>query len=279
MTAFTDLREIASLGRQEFEERCMAMTEHCYMGNRVVLCKILTRYKLFVDTRDVGVAPHLIMDGFWESWMSQCLARAVQPGDVCVDIGANFGYYSFIMSALSGDAGRTIAIEPNPGIFELLKASESVHPHRFEVIRTALGNHTGEAILTFPDRSPGGGTLLREELVPGKSQARVAVTTLDEIVKARGLKKVDIIKVDVEGLEPEVFAGMNETIANNPELKILIEYSPFMYRDAASFSDYLVQNFTIHRIKDVDEPELLDAEGMRDLLQLTDHTDLFLERK
>lgn len=279
MAAFGDLHEIASMSRQEFEERCMDMTEHCYMGKQVVLCKILTRYKLYVDTRDVGVAPHLILDGFWESWMTQCLARVVKPGDYCIDIGANFGYYSLVMSALAGNEGRTIAIEPNPGIFDLLKASEAIHPHRFEVAHTALGNFEGDAILTFPDRFPGGGTLLREELVPGKSQARVPVTTLDALVRKYALKKVDVIKIDVEGLEPEVFAGMEETIRNNPQLKILIEYSPFMYRDAAAFSDYLVRNFTIHRIKDVDEPERLSAEGMQRLLRLTDHTDLFLERK
>jgi hypothetical protein len=80
-----------------------------------------------------------------------------------------------------------------------------------------------------------------------------------------------------------VFEGMKETIANNPGLKIIIEYSPYYYKYAEHFSNYLFENFTINQIKDVPEPKLLDEAAMKDLLgnlQLSkDHTDLYLVKK
>ena len=279
MKVFSDIREIGSLTRQQFEDRCTAFTDHVYLGNNLVLCKILTKYKMFVDTRDIGVAPHLIMDGYWESWITQCLARIVKTGDVCVDVGANFGYYSLLMSELSGLDGRTVAIEPNPRVVETLRSSEVIHSSRFDVIQSALGDKTGEATLTFPDKYMGGGTLLQQSNFEGKTQVKVKITTFDELVARLKLPKVDVVKMDVEGLEPLVFAGMKNTLANNPNLKMIIEYSPFSYSNKKEFSDYLFSNFIINRIKDVADMETLDKEAMDRLIELTDHTDFYLIRK
>ena len=127
MQQFQDISSIANLSRQEFESTCTHFTEHAYLGDHLLLCKVLTKYKMYVDTRDLGIAPHLIMDGFWESWLTQCLATKVKPGFVCMDIGANLGYYSLLMSELSGHTGRTIAIEPNPAMVRLMRFSEFVH--------------------------------------------------------------------------------------------------------------------------------------------------------
>jgi hypothetical protein len=102
MGPFTSIREIAFLNRNEFERTCTDNIFNIYLGDHVSLCKILTKYKMYVDTRDMGIVPHLMMDGYWESWLTQCLARIVKDGDVCLDIGANLGYYSLMMSELSG---------------------------------------------------------------------------------------------------------------------------------------------------------------------------------
>jgi hypothetical protein len=58
-----------------------------------------------------------------------------------------------------------------------------------------------------------------------------------------------------------------------------LEYSPFLYPDAKYFTEYLFQQFVVHRIKDVDEMVTLDENSITDLLLLTDHTDLYLTKK
>lgn len=281
MTTFSNIRDIGAMSRHEFETTCMEHTTNAYLGDYLSLCKVLTKYKMYVDTRDMGIAPHLIMDGYWESWLTQCLARIVQPGFVCIDIGANLGYYSLLMSELSGHSGRTVAIEPNPNMCRLLRMSEFLHGWNFDVVEKAIADKEGEATLTIPDKSFGGASLNGNPGAPFGSTTKVSVgvTTVDAIVAELRLSKVDVIKIDVEGLEPRVFDGMKKTIANNPGLQLIIEYSPFMYNDKKVFSDFLFQHFVVNRIKDVDTVETLDKQGMEALLQLTDHTDLYLLRR
>lgn len=280
MNTFSNIREVANISRQEFESACMKHTANAYLGDHLSLCKVLTKYKMYVDTRDMGIAPHLIMDGYWESWLTQCLARVVQQGFVCIDIGANLGYYSLLMSELCGREGRTVAVEPNPAMCKLLRMSEFLHGWNFDIVDKAIADKEGEATLTIPDRSFGGASLNGSPGAPfgGTSRVNVKVTTVDAIVAELQLPKVDIIKIDVEGFEPRVFEGMKHTIANNPRLQLIIEYSPFMYSDKQVFSDFLFDHFVVNRIKDVDEMETLDKAGMNALLKLTDHTDLYLVR-
>jgi len=281
MQSFLHLPEILSLTAFEFENFCRANTSYAYLGNNRALCRVLGRYKIYVDTRDVGITPHLVMDGFWETWLTQCLARIIRPGDICIDIGANFGYYSILMSTLAGKKGRTLAVEPNPNVYSLLQATASVHSSAIETIDVALSNSSGRATLSIPENYYGDASLVDRHDKPHvrRSKVKVKMQTLDELATQMLLHKIDVIKMDVEGVEPLVFAGMSETIAKNPGLRILVEYSPFLYDDAKYFTDYLFYHFTVHRIKDVDEMIELTEADIPALLHLNDHTDLYLVKK
>ncbi len=281
MNPFSNPGEIAKLTAYEFETACRQFCSYAYLDDYVGLCRILTNHKIYVDTRDKGITPHLIMDGFWETWLTQCLARIVQPGDVCLDIGANAGYYSVLMSALSGKEGKTIAVEPNPRITSLLKATAGLNYPGFSVAEVALSNQAGKTILHIPDNSFGDASILQRSdrpVVP-TSKVKIQTITVDALMETMNISKVDVIKIDVEGVEPEVFEGMKKTILNNPNLKIIIEYSPFLYKEASNFTDYLFSQFTVHQIKDVDGIETLTEESMERLLDLKDHTDLYLLKK
>jgi len=55
-------------------------------------------------------------DGFWESWVTVAVARHLQAGMCCVDVGANYGYYTLLMASFVGPEGRIIACEPIPSL-------------------------------------------------------------------------------------------------------------------------------------------------------------------
>ena len=55
---------------------------------------------------DLMLGPRLILDGFWEAWVTLAIGRHIQPGFHCVDVGANYGYYSLVMAAAAGATGR-----------------------------------------------------------------------------------------------------------------------------------------------------------------------------
>ena len=183
------------------------------------------------------------------------------------------------MSELSGTTGKTYAIEPNPQIAELLRSTRFVNGGKFEVIETAISDKKGEATLTINDRELGGGTIKKNELKKGRSQVAVQTISVDELIKEKNMGRADIIKMDVEGVEPMVFEGMKETIAANPQIQIIIEYSPSLYEDAQKFTDYLFEAFTVCQIKDFVEIIQLEKDEIPLLLKITNHIDLYLRCK
>lgn len=281
MSPIGDISQIATMSSGEFEQVCRANTSTMYMGENRILCRVLSKYKLYADTRDTSIAPHLAMDGYWETWLTQCMARIVKPGDTCIDIGANLGYYSILMSALAGKKGRTIAIEPNPSICQLLKITAGLNVPGFQTVEKALSNKAAKLALQIPGDAFGDASIIdrSDRLLFKKTKVRVEAITLDGLLEQMGIRHVDVIKMDVEGAEPMVFEGMQNLVADNPGLKILLEYTPFLYKDPRAFTEYLFSHFIVHRIKDVDEMKKLDKSAMATLLQLNDHTDLFLQVK
>lgn len=281
MNGFPNIKDVASLTGGEFETICRVNSSYAFLGNNTGLCRVLGNYKLFVDTRDTGIVPHLIMDGFWETWLTQSLAKHIHPGDVCIDAGANFGYFTLLMSALSGHTGTTIAVEPNPGIARLLGFSKNLHAFPFQVSQVALAGENGKLTLSIPENNYGDASTVDRfgDYKLKLEKIKVQAVTIDKLVKDLGLKRIDVIKMDVEGAENLLFKGMQQTIAANPELKIFMEYTPYLYSDTRDFTEYLFKNFAITRIKDVAEPQLLGENDIEILLNLKDHTDLFLTKK
>src|SRR5512146_2252328 len=97
------------------------------LGDGALLCRVLGKYLMFVDPHDLGVTPRLCLDGFWESWVTTAVARALVPEGFVVDVGANHGYYTMLLADGVGRRGRVLAIEPNPSLAALLELSVEVN--------------------------------------------------------------------------------------------------------------------------------------------------------
>ena len=175
-----------------------------YCGDGVALCRCLGKLKLFVDPADVSLAPHLMLDGYWESWVTLAVMRHVQPGMVCVDVGANVGYFSMVMAHLG--ARRVLAVEPQADLAQLIGKSASVNGFsgRVTVFSGAASDHPGTLFLR-PHQGNRGSTQVSRTLEPLAPHAMVACRSLDELIPGDA---VDFVKMDCEGHEPEVWDGM-----------------------------------------------------------------------
>lgn len=275
LLSITDIRELTSY---EFENRCRAFSSFARLEGTHGLARILTRYKMFVDVGDLSLVPHLIMDGFWETPVTQCFSKIIKEGDVCIDVGAHLGYFSVLMSALSGRAGRTLAIEPNPSIAGLLRWTSEINFPGFEVWEGALSNATREMEIHIPKNKTGDSSLLvrAKSAAEGLVHHSVLATTMDQLLTNREIGKVDVIKIDAEGAEPLIFEGMHDLLRREIDLKIVMEYSPHLYPDAESFNAFLLGRFDIYQISVAFALERKDAEGMADLLKMQSHSDLLL---
>jgi FkbM family methyltransferase len=211
--------------RTSLEDSIRARTRTAYLGNGRALCRVLGRYKFFVHTSDVGFGSHILLDGFWEIWLTQFIARHVKPGQVVMDIGANFGYYTVLLADLVGESGRCFAIEPNPTVATDLESTVAINGFaaRTSISRTAAGDRTGAtARLHIPEREPKNARVVGDSWNPGRAAGavtQVPTSTVDELVE--NVRHVDFIKVDVEGAEAAVIRGMSRLLARGPPDMIL----------------------------------------------------------
>lgn len=158
----------------------------------------------------------------------EALVGACRPGDVVLDIGANIGLYSVHMARAVGPSGQVFAFEPNPGTFAVLQEHvrlnrvPHVHPQAL-----AVGAEASTAVLQEMGSDDVGKCSLRSD-TNATPVASVQVSTVDDFCREHGLSRVDLIKIDVEGFEPEALMGARGTIeAHWPVL--CLELSPQWY--------------------------------------------------
>lgn len=235
------LAEIAELGRGPFEDACRAAASPLYLGDGQAICRIVGRYKLYLSTRDDGFSANVLLDGYWESWLTRFIARRVRAGQTVVDVGANYGYYTLLLADLVGPGGRVHAIEPNPEVAELLRRSVLLNGFagRTDVHDLAAGAGSGVARLLIPPREPKNAAVL----APGASAPAgvacrdVPVAALDELLADTG--RIDFLKIDAEGAEEAIVDGMAAILATRPAM--VLEFNTARYADAGAFLERLLR--------------------------------------
>lgn len=143
------------------------------------------------------------------------LPQLVGPGDVCIDIGANLGYYSRPLARLTGPSGRVYAVEPMPPMLAVLRRNLAGCPN-VEILPYALGEES-HTIRMANDSARTAGYLGtgRNFVSDGASRADVEFTAEmrrgSELFSALG--RVDFIKCDIEGYELHVMREMRPLLA------------------------------------------------------------------
>lgn len=144
----------------------------------------------------------------------------LKKGDVAIDVGAGFGINAIIYSKEVGDEGKVISIEPAEDNLMCLKKNIELNKVKnVTVIQKGLWNKK-DRLKFYLNPVPGG-----HSLVTDKDDAiritEVGVDTLDNILTALGVDRVNFIKMDIEGAEIEALRGMEETLGNN-DVKLAI---------------------------------------------------------
>jgi len=196
-------------------------------------------FPMLVNVHDAFIGPMLLECGHWELVESTLLARIIQPRWCVIDVGANVGYYSLLAAFRVGPDGEVWAFEPEPANFRLLAANVALNGcTQIALMQAAVGACRQTMPLRIAPTNLGDHRLA---LGPMPADARmsidVEVVSLDDCVPDYD---VHVVKIDTQGTELEVLAGMRRLIARNRDrLLLLIELSPGLLADAGrSVDDY-----------------------------------------
>lgn len=211
-----------------------------------LLTQTLNNALLIVDSTDLIITPQLVCYRQWEPELTDLFWNSCRSDTVFVDVGANIGYFTVLagLRIHAGGTGRVIAIEPNPECCALLQRNLVINWSmcEIELHKVAAGAEKGAAWLTYPADRAANARLSVESDEAGERGFRAPMLPLDDIVP-EGLA-VDILKVDVEGHELEVFEGAERVIAQSPDIRVVMEWSPKQMKEAGVSAEALAVTLT-----------------------------------
>ena len=176
---------------------------------------------------------YLWLFGMWEPDLTAFIAERLSDGDGFVDVGANIGYFSALAVRRVGPSGRVLAIEASPAVFALLGETiglNGIGGSLRAVNKAAAGKPGAIAVYAGPDHNIGLTTTVQARGF--EEQAFVEALPLDDLLTSDELRAARLIKIDVEGGEADVLAGMKRILATcRKDAEILIEVSPLWWAD------------------------------------------------
>jgi FkbM family methyltransferase len=151
--------------------------------------------------------------------------QPVRSGDIVLDCGANVGV--FTRKALDHGAAKVIAIEPAPENLECLRRNFSAEIASGKVVLYPKGVWDKDDVLEMnidPKNSAGDSFVIQRE---GSHKISLPLTTIDKLVTELALPRVDYIKMDIEGAEPNALSGARRTLAKwKPRLSLAAYHEP-----------------------------------------------------
>ena len=187
------------------------------------LCKYLPE-SLPAETKDgrkfaihlkTGMQTSVYFVGEYEKAMTEIVKSLLRPGDTCLDVGANFGWYTTLFYKVCGEKSNIHAFEPMPPTYSELEQNYRLmgSPPNVQINNLALGDKPDELTINlFEGLSTGHASMStqgRDDAISYKCE----VVTLDSYMEENAVGDVDFVKVDIEGAEMMFLKGAGKLFA------------------------------------------------------------------
>lgn len=229
-----------------------------YVVSTKLILPMLERIKGFYTFDEEAIySRYELLLGQYERESTSVIKKIVRPGMICLDVGANIGYITRLLSDLVGHNGKVIAIEPHPKLFDILKKNTQ-KMRNVELANVAITDHEGTITLFDGLLSAGTTSIVPDDELASYLQSKytddetprikkgvetvtykVATSTIDMLVNKMGISEVGFIKMDIEGAEILAIRGSRTIIGNSPNLSMMIEYNSRNQKKAG----FLLQEF------------------------------------
>jgi FkbM family methyltransferase len=181
-----------------------------------IIVRTTDNRELFIDTANDSYK-YVYFLGEYEPTISGVLSELIKPGDICLDIGANIGWYTTLFQKLVGNDGEVHAFEPVPPIFEHLKRNVRLNeaPANVQLNKLALGDVEKNVSLHIFPNLPNGHASISNfdrgdcEVFPSR------MVTLDYYLSKNRIENVNLVKIDIEGAELMMLMGASKLFHQN----------------------------------------------------------------
>lgn len=191
-----------------------------------VKVKTLYGLNIFVNPKeDKGLESGIYYHGTYERGFLDFLKKNLKNGDVFFDVGANIGLVSLFAGKLVGENGKVFSFEPHPEVYNDLQ--ENIRINSFKNILSfniGLGNENKKMTLFSNLNVNRGASSLIQPSDPS-GEFKVVVKKLDDFLEENLIKRVDFVKIDVEGFELEVLKGMSHLLNTENPPVLIVEFS------------------------------------------------------
>lgn len=166
------------------------------------------------------------------------LKSHIKSGDQILDIGANIGFYTRILSDLVGEKGHVYSFEPDQLNFKRLQQN-CAHLSNVNLNNKAVNEESGvikiykSALLNVDHR-----TYPSDHY---ESVEEISCVSMDEFFPDK--QRIDFIKIDIQGFETSAFRGMKRILAQNPQVKIISEFWPHGLQKAGENAENFLRIF------------------------------------
>jgi FkbM family methyltransferase len=253
-----------------------------YLGNNTILTSLSTGQKIYLDSQDISLTPHILFDGHWESWITKAFLNVIRPGMRVVDVGANCGYFTLLACKAVTRTGSVVAIDANPRMCELMENSISVNGYhgRATVVQAAVMAEEGSLQFAVPRRYKGSASYVRDAL------DFTAYNETHDVIDVRaapldvlaGSDRIDVLKIDAEGAEPIILQAALPWLSTMQGLKMIVEYAPISFAAQMAAGDFLdMIERAGFRISVIDETGVPKVQS-RDWLLGSTFSDLYIEK-
>ena len=155
---------------------------------------------------------------------TEFVKKVIKKNDIVLDIGANIGYYSLIFAKLVGDSGKVFSFEPESENFKILKKNIEVNGYNNVILEQKIvSNADGKSTLYVSEKAGSHRIYKPDNYV---ESLEIESISMDSYIEKNNIKKINFIKIDVEGAELNVLQGIQKILDSNKHIILFTEFSP-----------------------------------------------------
>lgn len=182
-------------------------------------------FRLHLQNHDEAISTAVRLEEEYEPELVRAFKDRIAPKMTVVDLGANIGFYTLLASRLVGPDGHVLAFEPDVHNLALLsKNVEANGARNIEIYPYAVSDRIGVVELHVSPEHPSAHSIMHDPRSMDLERRRIMAVGLEEFFGTSFCP--DVVKMDIEGAEPNAIRGLGRAIANKKLSTIFFECDP-----------------------------------------------------